>query len=874
MSAVIAARRTTSFHPQSSTANASALESQATAPVLEFRCTYTREGHKKAPKFHDGTVTYHAFNRVVMLYDDTRRVVANHHCRGDEEVEDGVRLTFDRSVLVDVAEPAGETQTDLNHVLLQRSPGRRPVPALRTGRNSTPTTLGRPRSLRDVLGATQGPIGRARFPSQTPYKQRHPESVHPDQPPAKRVRIATGKENQPFAGSSKAVYVPQQPRDPSASTRTPSIPRMDAALASNDVLELSSDEEAVQQPEPSTRNQNPAPRLPQPVVPNHSTKEVRRSRLEAPGGDVVQPSEHASTKQKSAPELQKEAPEARRKSREWAESSEEEAAEPPMKTGLSKKQSAPARQQTTHRAGGNYREAAQSSDEHVVGSSKPVVFKQKSTSDPQQPAPQSRTIKGKEKQPTRNLDKQPAELRPRLHFSSRDPGTASSVGVLSRPAIASFTGSNATPRVYMSRPGTSQLQLSKEKPRRKLMYRALLPNDKLTTDDTPQETRTKSHPASLLSSSAAFDTPIFDQRTILGRRSPRLSDAAVHGAKEAEQADEVAPCEDPQVPKEDESRPPPANEPINITSSPLFVPQDDPPSSPSERPEESQDFEVARLPNTEPLSPGASRDFPISLSPKQSSRTIKGPFLEDDSDADDDYNSVPPRSAAKPTSQQLMPPPTRLPPNPQPTTPLKPQKTPSRPFRRVLSENDALLYPPPSPQLTTTSPLKTQREPFPSLLPDADFPPTAALLRHRSPIRPSNMPPPAALRRTLSDPLLAPPIDSRTATKQHITSFNVDPVAEEPSGEGETGPWTVDEAWLLFDVRGWPDGKKELVPTWAKGKKSGNSGAGVGGMGTGISTGTGGSISGTAKGFSSARGLWYEHTAQGTGVLRDEVGAL
>lgn len=86
--------------------------------------------------------------------------------------------------------------------------------------------------------------------------------------------------------------------------------------------------------------------------------------------------------------------------------------------------------------------------------------------------------------------------------------------------------------------------------------------------------------------------------------------------------------------------------------------------------------------------------------------------------------------------------------------------------------------------------------------------------------------------------------------------------------EGATGPWTLEEAWLLFDT--WPAVKTSERAGWME--MANDIGDGVG-SGTG---GCGGGVVGPGGGggFSSARGLYYEHTAQGTGVLRDEVGAL
>ena len=90
---------------------------------------------------------------------------------------------------------------------------------------------------------------------------------------------------------------------------------------------------------------------------------------------------------------------------------------------------------------------------------------------------------------------------------------------------------------------------------------------------------------------------------------------------------------------------------------------------------------------------------------------------------------------------------------------------------------------------------------------------------------------------------------------------------EEPDlepGEEETGPWTVTEAWLLFEPDSWPASKKALLPTWATAASADAGARGPSSIATSIAR---------AGGFGSARGLLErERTAQGTGVLRDEAG--
>jgi hypothetical protein len=770
-----------SFHSRLSTTNASAPGTQATAPVLEFRCTYTREGYKKQPKFHDGFISYHTFNKVIVLYDDTRRVVTNHHYRDDDEVEEGVRLTFDRSVLVDVAEPAGKTQTDLNQVLLQRnSPDRRAATAPRLPRVAA-ATQGRPRSLRDVLGASQGPIGRARLSSQTPFEQRQIETEsHPDEPPAKRLKTAIEKENVPTPIQSKASSVRPPQRSPPRQMQTSWAPGSTQAVVGRveEVHKLSSDDDSDRDQPTRTIKARPLP---------SAYKQRTVAQMTAVAEDLINEMEDEAFENRTFPKHSL------------------PAVPNPKKPAVSRATRKPAAR------------IIAKSTETVQKPVKRSVPDKRSTAKPAQP-------------------------------------------------------SKATPRVPTS--GTSQLQLSREKPRRKLMYRALLPAKPASGEEPIRTT-----PGSPLgATTASKHTPA---------RSTRLPDRAddrvlpdVYGSPAAAESNTQLSALATSHFMAERGPGAPTDEPIAIDSSPLFMPQPDPsPPSPSQHLEDDDDLEVQSLQVSKPIQRGESSDYPIPLSPEPdlnqpSTRdtgrptigvsSIPGGLWASDVDQDDTGTSP----AKQTTSQQKMPPP------PRPTIPgttntsqstfppsLASSVASKRPFRRVLSENDAF-----------AEPVTQHPEPFPSLLPDADFPPTAALLR--SPPKLPRQQSAAPLRRTLSDPIVQP-IDSAAATTSHITAFNVPPIAEESKGEGLTGPWTFTEAWLLFDVERWPEAKKGILPAWTKGVNGDAHGAPGTRSGIGASASIGGA-SGSSNGFSSAKGLWIglrdgeERTAQGKGGLRDE----
>ncbi|KIW47109.1 uncharacterized protein PV06_02709 [Exophiala oligosperma] len=223
---------------------------QNTAPVHEFRCLYTRDLHKKAKKWHDGSLRFHTFNRRVMVYDDAKNYIGDLHYTKEEEFGEGVEIQLDRGVKVEVGERLGETETDLAPILERQrpekaTPQKRPAGGFGAqSLSSIPSQ--RPKSLLEVLGPSQGRLGRSRLPLQSPYEQRQATfRPEPNEPPPKRRRLSNDKENRP--GESVRVATPSKPcipqpirsnnleRSPLVQKAPPTRPRP--------VVEISSDEE-------------------------------------------------------------------------------------------------------------------------------------------------------------------------------------------------------------------------------------------------------------------------------------------------------------------------------------------------------------------------------------------------------------------------------------------------------------------------------------------------------------------------------------------------------------------------------------------------------------------------------------------------------
>lgn len=94
--------------------------SQNTAPVIKFRCLYTHDVRRKAKRWHDGYLKFHTFNKRVMVYDDAGNFIGDHHWRESHDIQDGDELELDKGVLIQVSECMETTQTDISVLFEKR----------------------------------------------------------------------------------------------------------------------------------------------------------------------------------------------------------------------------------------------------------------------------------------------------------------------------------------------------------------------------------------------------------------------------------------------------------------------------------------------------------------------------------------------------------------------------------------------------------------------------------------------------------------------------------------------------------------------------------------------------------------------------------
>ncbi|KAI3147067.1 hypothetical protein CBS147325_4223 [Penicillium roqueforti] len=151
---------------------------QVTASVVKFRCLYTHDLRRKSKRWHDGHLRYHKHNKRVMVYDDQGNFIGDHHWRSTDEVQDGDEMELDKGVLIEVTENMGTTETDITTLYEKKKssqgspPARDPrSPSTYTPSASVPLRGSQSfRSLYDLLGIKKTPIGHLI----SPHEERNP----------------------------------------------------------------------------------------------------------------------------------------------------------------------------------------------------------------------------------------------------------------------------------------------------------------------------------------------------------------------------------------------------------------------------------------------------------------------------------------------------------------------------------------------------------------------------------------------------------------------------------------------------------------------------------------------------------------------------
>ncbi|PNS19485.1 hypothetical protein CAC42_7329 [Sphaceloma murrayae] len=169
-------------------------QTQNTAPVLEFRCLYTRDLRRKAKRWQDGFLRYHTFNRRVMVYDTLRTFIGDTFNPGGAELQEGDEIDLEKHyVMVQVSEPTGTTQTDLTELMESRHKNKDATKAdspasHRISQESASVPYQKHRSLSALLGTPKGPLGKASLPTTSPFEDRQKRKAHLEHKAAKRQK--------------------------------------------------------------------------------------------------------------------------------------------------------------------------------------------------------------------------------------------------------------------------------------------------------------------------------------------------------------------------------------------------------------------------------------------------------------------------------------------------------------------------------------------------------------------------------------------------------------------------------------------------------------------------------------------------------------
>ncbi|ROT37515.1 hypothetical protein SODALDRAFT_334626 [Sodiomyces alkalinus F11] len=180
------------------------------APVLDFGCLFTHDLKRKQKRWQDGRLTFHTFNKRVMVYDDRGNFIGDTHWREDYDFEEGEEFQLEQGcVIVQVSECRGSKDQDLTELFEKknRQKEQRQHRQPRTSDNaSSPADVTLRSALlhqpsgaisiqstlpRQVVTPRPAPIGRAVIPSVSPYEQRRmrdPQRERDDESPPKKRR--------------------------------------------------------------------------------------------------------------------------------------------------------------------------------------------------------------------------------------------------------------------------------------------------------------------------------------------------------------------------------------------------------------------------------------------------------------------------------------------------------------------------------------------------------------------------------------------------------------------------------------------------------------------------------------------------------------
>ncbi|POS86876.1 hypothetical protein EPUL_001436 [Erysiphe pulchra] len=104
-----------------STTSNSSPQFQKTAPVLDFRCLFTRDVQRKQKRWQDGRLKFHTFNKRIMVYDEGSNFVGDSYWQNEDQLEEGEELSLQQNgIIVQVGEYMGKRDQDLDELVDKR----------------------------------------------------------------------------------------------------------------------------------------------------------------------------------------------------------------------------------------------------------------------------------------------------------------------------------------------------------------------------------------------------------------------------------------------------------------------------------------------------------------------------------------------------------------------------------------------------------------------------------------------------------------------------------------------------------------------------------------------------------------------------------
>ncbi|KAJ5509604.1 hypothetical protein N7527_011747 [Penicillium freii] len=266
-------------------------------PQVTAFAAYTLMTYTASP--NDGTMVIYVFiNSINVSWSTmTKGFIGDHHWRSPDDVQDGDEMELDKGVLIEVTENMGTTETDITTIYekkksSQGSPQARDLVS-QVPRTSTSVSASAPlrssqsfRSLNDLLGIKRTPVGHL----MSPYEQRNPPQPisspqEPERAP-KRQRTASVMNHSRVQGEvvdlTDSTDSPQGPSMRQRSNQVTKEPPRAGGDSAADVLLPNCEQRSARPLANKSKDRPPHIQPPRPSVPSTDFLPAVTSKTEIP----------------------------------------------------------------------------------------------------------------------------------------------------------------------------------------------------------------------------------------------------------------------------------------------------------------------------------------------------------------------------------------------------------------------------------------------------------------------------------------------------------------------------------------------------------------------------------------------------------------